>query len=39
MTSDVKIPDPLDLERDEEARLRRVAGLAPERAPAGVLEC
>jgi NADH-quinone oxidoreductase subunit D len=35
MTSEVKIPDPLDLDRDEEARLRRVAGMAPERAPAG----
>ena len=35
MTSDVKIPDPLDLERDEEARLRRVAGLVPEKGPAG----
>lgn len=36
MTSDVKIPDPLDLDRDEEARLRRVAGLAPLRTtPAG----
>jgi NADH-quinone oxidoreductase subunit D len=35
MTSDVKIPDPLDLERDEEARLRRVAGLSPEKEPAG----
>ena len=27
MTSEVKIPDPLDLERDEEARLRAAAGL------------
>jgi NADH-quinone oxidoreductase subunit D len=35
MTSDVKIPDPLDLDRDEEARLRRVAGLAPAKTPAG----
>jgi NADH-quinone oxidoreductase subunit D len=36
MTSDVKIPDPIDLDRDEEARLRRVAGLAPARTtPAG----
>jgi NADH-quinone oxidoreductase subunit D len=35
MTSDVKIPDPLDLERDEEDRLRRVAGLAPEKGPVG----
>jgi NADH-quinone oxidoreductase subunit D len=35
MTSDVRIPDPLDLERDEEARLRRVAGLTPEKGPAG----
>ena len=35
MTSDMKIPDPLDLDRDEEARLRRVAGLAPARTPAG----
>jgi NADH-quinone oxidoreductase subunit D len=36
MTSDVKIPDPIDLDRDEEARLRRVAGLAPQRTtPAG----
>ena len=35
MTSDVKIPDPLDLDRNEEARLRRVAGLAPARTPAG----
>jgi len=35
MTGDVQIPDPLDLDRDEEARLRRVAGLAPARAPAG----
>jgi NADH-quinone oxidoreductase subunit D len=31
----MKIPDPLDLDRDEEARLRRVAGLAPARTPAG----
>ena len=35
MTSDVQIPDPLDLDRDEEERLRRVAGLAPAKAPAG----
>ena len=35
MTSEVKIPDPLDLDRDEEARLRRVAGLAPAKTPAG----
>jgi len=35
MTSDVQIPDPLDVDRDEEARLRRVAGLAPAKAPAG----
>jgi NADH-quinone oxidoreductase subunit D len=31
----MKIPDPLDLDRDEEARLRRVAGLPPARTPAG----
>jgi NADH-quinone oxidoreductase subunit D len=35
MTRDVQIADPLDLDRDEEARLRRVAGLAPTKAPAG----
>jgi NADH-quinone oxidoreductase subunit D len=35
MTSEVKIPDPLDLDRDEEARLRQVAGLPPAKAPAG----
>jgi NADH-quinone oxidoreductase subunit D len=35
VTSDVKIPDPLDLEREEEARLRAVAGMAPAKAPAG----
>jgi len=35
MTSDVKIPDPLDLDRDEEARLRQVAGLPPAKAPVG----
>ena len=35
MTSEVKIPDPLDLDRDEEARLRQVAGLAPARTPQG----
>jgi NADH-quinone oxidoreductase subunit D len=29
MTSDVKIPDPLELERAEEARLRTAAGLVP----------
>ena len=29
MTSEVKIPDPLDLDREEEARLRQVAGLPP----------
>ena len=31
MTSEVKIPDPLDLEREEEDRLRAAAGLAPAR--------
>jgi NADH-quinone oxidoreductase subunit D len=35
VTSEVKIPDPIDLDRDEEARLRRVAGLAPERTTPG----
>jgi len=35
MTSEVKIPDPLDLEREEEARLRTAAGLAPEPGPVG----
>jgi NADH-quinone oxidoreductase subunit D len=35
MTSEVKIPDPLDLEREEEERLRRAAGLAPARPAAG----
>ncbi len=35
MTSEVKVPDPLDLERDEEARLRAVAGLPPAKAPVG----
>jgi NADH-quinone oxidoreductase subunit D len=35
VTSELKIPDPLDLERDEEARLRAVAGLAPAQRPAG----
>ncbi len=35
MTSEVKIPDPLDLEREEEARLRTVAGLPPAKAPVG----
>jgi NADH-quinone oxidoreductase subunit D len=35
VTSDVKIPDPLELEREEEARLRAVAGIAPVKGPAG----
>lgn len=35
MTSEVKIPDPLDLERDEEARLRAAAGLLPPKPVAG----
>ena len=35
MTSEVKIPDPLDLEREEEARLRAAAGLLRERRAAG----
>ena len=35
MTSEVKIPDPLDLEREEEARLRAAAGMAPVKGPAG----
>ena len=35
MTSDVKIPDPLELERDEESRLRAVAGLPPAKGPVG----
>ncbi|MBA3689682.1 MAG: NADH-quinone oxidoreductase subunit D [Chloroflexi bacterium] len=35
MTSEVKIPDPLDLDLDEEARLRRVAGLPAAKTPAG----
>ena len=35
MTSEVKIPDPLDLERAEEARLRAAAGLQPAPRPAG----
>ena len=35
MTSEVKIPDPLDLEREEEDRLRAAAGLAPARPAAG----
>ena len=35
MTSEVKVPDPLDLDRDEEARLRRVAGLARTTTPVG----
>jgi NADH-quinone oxidoreductase subunit D len=35
VTSEVKIPDPLDLEREEEARLRTVAGLPPAKAPVG----
>jgi len=29
VTSEVRIPDPLDLDREEEARLRAAAGLAP----------
>jgi NADH-quinone oxidoreductase subunit D len=35
VTSEVKIPDPLDLEREEEARLRAAAGMAPVKGPAG----
>ena len=35
MTSELTIPDPLDLERDEEARLRSAAGLGPAKRPAG----
>jgi NADH-quinone oxidoreductase subunit D len=35
VTSEVKIPDPLDLEREEEARLRAVAGMAPVKTPSG----
>jgi NADH-quinone oxidoreductase subunit D len=35
MTGEVKIPDPLDLEREEEARLRAVAGMAPVKTAAG----
>jgi NADH-quinone oxidoreductase subunit D len=35
VTSEVKIPDPLDLERDEESRLRAAAGMAPLKPPAG----
>ena len=35
MTSEVKIPDPLDLERAEEDRLRQAAGLARAREAAG----
>ena len=35
MTREVKIPDPLELEREEEARLRAAAGLAPEPRPVG----
>jgi NADH-quinone oxidoreductase subunit D len=35
VTSELKIPDPLDLERDEEARLRVAAGLAPVQRAAG----
>lgn len=35
MTSEVKIPDPLDLERAEEDRLRLAAGLARARQAAG----
>jgi len=31
---ETRIPDPIDLDRAEEERLRRVAGLAPERAAA-----
>jgi NADH-quinone oxidoreductase subunit D len=35
VTAEVKIPDPLDTERDEEARLRVAAGLAPLKQAAG----
>jgi NADH-quinone oxidoreductase subunit D len=35
VTSEVKIPDPLDLERAEEDRLRAAAGLAPVRSTVG----
>jgi len=35
MTSEVKIPDPLDLDREEEARLRQVAGLPPAKTAVG----
>jgi NADH-quinone oxidoreductase subunit D len=35
VTSEVKIPDPLDLEREEEDRLRAAAGLPPARPAAG----
>jgi NADH-quinone oxidoreductase subunit D len=35
VTSELKIPDPLELERDEEARLRAAAGLAPVKRAAG----
>jgi NADH-quinone oxidoreductase subunit D len=35
VTSEVKIPDPLDLERVEEDRLRAAAGLAPVRSTVG----
>ncbi|MDP9467696.1 MAG: NADH-quinone oxidoreductase subunit D [Chloroflexota bacterium] len=35
MTTELKVPDPLDLDRDEEARLRAVAGLAPVKRAAG----
>jgi len=35
MTSEAKNPDPLDLERAEEARLRAAAGLRPAPRPAG----
>ena len=32
---ELRIPDPLDLERLEEERLRAAAGLAPRRQPIG----
>jgi len=35
VTSEVKIPDPLDVEREEEARLRAAAGLQPVGRPVG----
>jgi NADH-quinone oxidoreductase subunit D len=35
MTSEVQIPDPLDLEREEEDRLRAAAGLAPVKGTVG----